>query len=112
MIHERLVQRYSEVFGLGAKGSVSSLTFSSRLTFMSLRWKTADTAFVSAELQLPNLEVFTYSCHVFAEHSFHCLPLPISIHDCKIVSVMAMVMVYCSYDSANKQKHHKSHRMQ
>ena len=31
--------------------------------------------FCSAELELPSLEVFTCGCHVFAQHSFHCLPV-------------------------------------
>jgi len=35
-----------------------------------------------AEVELLGLEVFTYSRHVSAEHSFHCLPVTISMHNC------------------------------
>ena len=81
---ERPVPRYSEVFGVGTKGRVSSLkfTFSSGLHTLLLRWKTADNVFVvlSFNYQVRSgLEIFTY--HVFAEHSFHCLPVSTSMHD-------------------------------
>jgi len=57
---ERLVQRYSEVFGLGAKGRVSllNLTFSSRLASLFLRWKAADTVFVVLSF---SFQVWRYS---------------------------------------------------
>jgi len=47
-IRERPVQRYSEVFGLGAEGQGFVAEADSQLIFASLllRWKTADTVFV------------------------------------------------------------------
>ena len=35
-----------------------------------------------AELKLSGLEVLTYGCYVLVQHPFHCLPVPISMHDC------------------------------
>ena len=48
------------------------LTFSSRLAFLLLRWRTADTVFVvlSVTFQTWNY-LFTYNLHGFAEHFFH-----------------------------------------
>ena len=62
--------------------SLLGLTFNSRLASLLLRWKTADTVFVMLSFKRPGLEVFTYSRHVFADHSFHCLPIFITMHDC------------------------------
>jgi len=49
-IRNRLVHRYSGVFGLGARGQRFvvdvDVTFSSHLASLFLRWKTADTVFV------------------------------------------------------------------
>ena len=58
-IRERPVHRYSEVFGFGAKGQVSSLklSFSPRLASLLLIWKTADT--VSIVLRF-NVQVSKY----------------------------------------------------
>jgi len=39
------------------------------------------------ETQLPGLQVFTYGCLVFAQHSFHCLSISISMHDCQIIGM-------------------------
>ena len=72
---EHPVQRYSEVFGLGAKGQgfVVEVDFQLTFSFLVVELEDCQHRFCSAELQLPGLEVFTYGRHVFAEHNFHCL---------------------------------------
>jgi len=72
-IHENLVQRYSEVFRLRAKGQgfVTEIDFELTFSFL-VEMEDCHTVFVvlSFNFQVWSLEVFTYSRHVFAEHSF------------------------------------------
>jgi len=78
-IHERPVRRYSEVFRFGGqKGRISLLwlTFSSRWSFLLLRWKTADTVFVLLNF---SFQVWRYSPAV-AMSLLNTLPLPASLH--------------------------------
>jgi len=65
-VRERPVQRYSEVFRLGAEGQVFVVVFDFKLTFSFLVVEVEGCRhrLCSAELQLLSLEVFTYSCHV------------------------------------------------
>ena len=62
-IRERPVQRHSEVFGLGAEEQGCFVVFDFKLTLSFLIVKNEDCRhrFRGAELQLPSLEVFTYS---------------------------------------------------
>jgi len=59
-ICEGPVQRYSEVVGLGAEGQgfVIEVDFQLTLSFLLLRWKTADTVFVVLNF---SFQVWSYS---------------------------------------------------
>ena len=82
-IRERPVQRYSEIFELGAERHGFVVVFDFHLTFSFLvKMEGCQHRFCDAELYLPSLEVFTYSCHVLGQHPFHCVPVSISMHDC------------------------------
>jgi len=83
-IRERPVQRDSEIFGFGAKGKEFVVVVDCQLTFGFLvaELEICRHRLCSAELQLPSLEVFTYRCHVLAQHPFHYLPVSINMHDC------------------------------
>jgi len=54
------------------------LTFS----FLVVKMESCRHRFCGAEFQLPSLKVVTYGCRVVAQHSFHCQPVSISMHDC------------------------------
>ena len=80
----RPVQIYSEVFRFGADKQSFSAVVDVYITFSYLFLEVEDCRhrFCSPELQLPGLEVFTYSCHVLANHPFHCMSVSISMHGC------------------------------
>ena len=60
-VRERVVQRNSEVFGLGAEGQgfVVVVDFHLMLSFLVVEMEDRRHRFCGAELQLPSLEVFT-----------------------------------------------------
>jgi len=62
-IRERPVQRYSEVFGFGAvrQGFVVEVDFQTTFSFLVVEVEDYRHRFCSAELYLPDLDVFTYS---------------------------------------------------
>ena len=76
-VRERPVQRYSEVFGLGAERQcfVVEVDFSSHLASL-LRWKATDTVFVVLSF---SFQVWRYS-HTVACLGSAPLPLPASLH--------------------------------
>ena len=82
-IRERPVNVTPRYLRSGQTGMVSLLwlTFSLAFGFL-VEVQDCRHRFCRSELQLPSLELFTYSWHVFALHPFQCLPVSISMYDC------------------------------
>ena len=69
--------------GSEQKGRVSCCGWlSTQFNFLAVEMEDCRHRFCSVELSFPGLEVFTYGCHIFVQHPFHCLPPSISMHDC------------------------------
>jgi len=94
-IHERPVQRYSVVFGLGAEGQVFIVVFDFELMFSFLVGKMEGCRHCSCsgELYLPGLEVFAYSCHVLGQDPFLSLPVLISVLHVKMLHNASEIQV-------------------
>ena len=87
-IRERPVQRFSEVFTLGAEGQgfVVEVDFSLTLAFLVVEVEDCLQHFVLPSF---SFQVWRYSfgCPVLAQRPFRCLPISISMHDFWVVTI-------------------------
>jgi len=62
--------------GIWARGTragfVVVIDFQLTFSFLVVEMEDCRHLFCSAKVERPGLEVFTYGCHAFARHYFHC----------------------------------------